>query len=217
MIYYPQYTGSASYETSPLPLAILEYDETYYVHLDRAGVRLLSNEDKSMAFGLAVEPRFGFRPEDGPRLSGMATRRNSIEGGLSFELETSELSFTAAYFTDLSRTSGGQSWQLSFYHELLDRGPWDLGVHVDFDRADSKIVQYYFGVRADEATATRPSYQPGDTLNSSLGFSGAYKLNKQYAMLFGGELTLLGAAAAHSPIVERRNDSMGYLGLGVIF
>lgn len=216
-MFNPKYTGSAGYHTFPLPLAIFEYDETYYIHLDRAGARLWSSEDKTMALGLAGQPRFGFRAKDGARLSGMAIRRTSIEGGLSFEWETPELSFTAAYFADWTETSGGQSLQLSFYHQLLDSGPWDLGAYVDFDRANSKIVQYYFGVRTDEATATRPSYQPGDAVNSSLGFSGAYKLNKRYALLFGGEMTFLGSAAADSPIVERSNGFTGYLGLGLIF
>jgi outer membrane protein len=217
VMFNPKYTGSASYRMFPLPLAILDYEDTYYIHLDRAGARLWSNKDKTMAFGLAGEPRFGFRPKDGARLSGMAIRRTSIEGGPSFEWETPELSFTAAYFRDLSGASGGQSLQLSFYHQLIDNGPWDVGAYVDFDRANRKIVQYYFGVRADEITATRPYYQPGGTVNSSLGLSGAYKLNKKYALLFGGELNYLGAAAADSPIVEQRNGYMGYIGLGLIF
>ncbi len=216
-MFYPDYTGSASYHTSPIPLAILEYDETYYIHLDRAGVRLWSSEDKSMAFGLAAEPRFGFHARDGVRLSGMATRRDSVEGGLSFEWESPELSFTAAYFTDWSGASDGQSFHLSFYHQLIDNGLWDVGAYVDLDWASRNIVRYYFGVRANEITATRPNYQPGDVLNSSIGLSGAYKLNKRYALLFGSEVNFLGSAAADSPIVERSNAFMGYLGLGLIF
>ncbi len=73
-MFNPKYTGSAGYRMFPLPLAILEYNETYYIHLDRAGARLWSSEDKSMALGLAGQPRFGFRAKDGARLSGMVNR-----------------------------------------------------------------------------------------------------------------------------------------------
>ena len=170
-----------------------------------------------MALGFAAQPRFGFHPKDGNRLDGMSSRHDSIEGGVAFEWELPQASLSAAYFTDWSETSGGQSWRLSVDHQLVDSRSWDVSAYIDLDYAGTKIVQYYFGVRPDEATAARPSYQPGATVISSLGLSGAYKLNKDYALLFGSELSYLGAAAAASPIVQRRNSLMGYLGLGLVF
>lgn len=217
IIYMSRYTGGAGYETDPIPLAMIEYKETAYIHFDRAGVRLWSSDDKKMAVGIAAEPRFGFHAEDGARLTGMSTRRDAIEGGADFEWELPQLSLSAAYFTDWSNTSGGQSFRFSMDRQLADGGPWDLSAYMDLDYADAKIVQYYFGVRANESTAMRPAYQPGAALISSIGLSGAYKLNKSYALLFGGDLSYLGAGAADSPIVVRRTDLMGYFGLGFIY
>ncbi len=216
-MFMPKYVGSADKVTRPVPLAMLEYEETAYIHLDRAGVRLWNSDDKKMAFGIAAQPRFGFHAKDGDRLTGMSTRRDAIEGGVVFEWELPQLSFSTAYFTDWSDASGGQSLRFSMNRQLIDKGPWDLSAYLDLDYANAKIVQYYFGVRADEATATRPSYRPGATVISSLGFSGAYKLNKDYALLFGGELSSLGAAAADSPIVQRRTGLTSYFGLGLVF
>ena len=216
-MFMPKYAGGANKETRLVPLAMIEYEETAYIHLDRAGVRLWNTDDKKMALGIAAQPRFGFRAQDGDRLTGMSTRSDAIEGGIAFEWELPPLSLSATYFTDWSDTSGGRSWRLSLDHQLVDSGPWDLSAYIDLDRADARIVQYYFGVRPEEASTTRPSYQPGATLNSSLGFAGAYKLNNRHALLFGGELSFLGAAAADSPIVQRRTGSMVYFGLGLIF
>lgn len=216
-MFMPKYVGGADKVIRLVPLATLEYRETAYIHLDRAGVRLWNTDDKKMAFGIAAQPRFGFHAKDGARLTQMSTRRDAIEGGATFEWELPSLSLSLAYFSDWSHTSGGQSWHLSGERQLIDRGPWDISTYIDLDYANAKIVQYYFGVRADEASATRPPYQPGATVISSLGFSGAYKLNKRYALLFGSELNFLGAAAAESPIVQRRTDSISYLGLGFIF
>lgn len=216
-MFMPKYAGSSDSKARLVPLAMLEYEETAYIHLDRAGVRLWNTDDKKMAFGIAAQPRFGFHAKDGDRLTGMSTRRTTIEGGAVFEWELPQLSLSTAYFTDWSDTSGGQSLRFSMDHQLIDKGPWDLSVYLDFDHANAKIVQYYFGVRANEATATRPPYQPGAALISSLGFSGAYKLNKNYALLFGSELTSLGAAAADSPIVQRKTGLTSYFGLGLVF
>jgi len=216
-MFMPKYVGSADKVTRPVPLAMLEYEETAYIHLDRAGVRLWNTDDKKMAIGIAAQPRFGFHAKDGDRLTGMPTRRDAIEGGAVFEWELPQLSLSVAYFTDWSDTSGGQSLRFSMDHQLIDEGPWDLSAYLDLDYANAKIVQYYFGVRSDEATATRPSYQPGAAVISSLGFSGAYKLNKNYALLFGSELTSLGAAAADSPIVQRKTGLTSYFGLGLVF
>lgn len=216
-LYTPRYSGSAGNETKPVPLAMIEYKGTAYIHFDRAGVRLWSSRDKTMALGIAAQPRYGFHASDGDRLTGMATRRDAIEGGPAFEWETPQISVSAAYFADWSGTSSGRSWRLSLDHQLVDDERWDVSAYLDFDHADHKIVQYYFGVRPDEATATRPSYQPGAALISGLGLTGAYLLDKKHALLFGGEFSQLGAAAADSPIVQRGTGLTAYLGWSLVF
>jgi MipA family protein len=213
----PKYAGSAVSETKLEPLAMIEYKKTVYIFLNRVGVRLWGSPDNRMALGIAAEPRFGFKAGDGERLAGMSTRRDAIEGGPAFEWELPWFSLSAAYFTDWSNTSGSQSWRLSVDRQLVDKGRWDISTYLDLDRADASIVQYYFGVRPDEATATRPSYQPGATVMSDLGLFCAYKLNKNYALLFGGQLNYLGRAAADSPIVQQRTNVIGYFGLGLVF
>jgi outer membrane protein len=213
----PNYVGGADSETKLLPLAMIEYKETVYIHLNRAGVRLWTSPEKEMALGIAAEPRIGFSPPDGPRLAGMAIRHDSVEGGPALEWERDPYALSLAWFSDWSDTSGGRSWRLSAERQLVDNGRWDVSAYLDLDHADRRIVQYFFGVPPDEATPARPSYLPGATINSALGLTGAYRLNKNYALLFGGEFSRLGAAAAASPIVERRSGSIGYLGLGLVF
>ena len=109
----PKYVGSADQVTRAVPLAMIEYKETIYIQLDRVGVRLWNTDDKKIAFGIAAQPRFGFHANDGARLSGMSTRRDSIEGGAVLEWELPQVSFNVAYFTDWSATSKGQSLHFS--------------------------------------------------------------------------------------------------------
>jgi outer membrane protein len=211
---YPKYTGGKGFFVIPAPLLQFEYKETYYVDLLRAGARLWSSDDKKMAFGLAAEPRFGFHSGDGPLLAGMAVRRTSLEAGPSFEWETPLVSVNLAYLADASDASKGASLHGSLYKQVVNTSQWDFGAYTGFDRIDSRISNYYFGVPASEVTANRPLYQPGAALHWQSGISGAYKFKRPYTLMFGVQNSRLGAAAANSPIVETRNAVMGYLGLG---
>ena len=74
-IVFPRYTGGQKLQALPVPLLSINYNETFYVEIERVGVYVLASDDKKIGLGLAVEPRFGFNAADNARLAGMATRR----------------------------------------------------------------------------------------------------------------------------------------------
>lgn len=211
---FPKYVGGKSTEVWPVPILSINYNETFYVELERAGVYVLASEDKKIGLGFAVEPRFGFSSKDGPRLQGMAKRRNSIEGGPTFDWDFDVIAFSIAYFGDLNRSSGGRSMRASIYKPFVKDERWDVGALLAFDAMNSRLANYFFGVRSAEATATRPEYQPGIATSTSVGLSGTYKFSKQHAVMFGAILTRLPGAVAASTIVETRNASTLYVGYG---
>jgi outer membrane protein len=213
----PNYVGGTRDHVFLTPIADLDYKDIVYVYFDRAGARFWASDDKKMALGVAGEPRFGFRASDGSRLRGMETRNDAIEGGPTFEWELPGVSVSVAYFRDLADTSDGEAWHFSLFRQLIDRKPWDVSVYADFEHISNRVVQYYFGVRPDEATAARPAYWPGSTMNKALGLNGAYRLSKNTALLFGGEIDFLGAAAAASPIVLEPVSLSAHLGYGIAF
>ena len=211
---FPKYTGGRGGETVLAPILSFEYKETLYVDLVRAGVRFWSSDDRKLALGLAAEPRFGYKAGDGARLAGMATRRDSIEAGPSLEWETPSVSLNLAWFGDISGASRGASLRTSVWRQLVDARQWDVGAYAALERVSGQVANYYFGVAAGEAAASRPLYRPGASTHLTLGVSGAWKFSKSHAVLFGLQNTRLGAAAADSPIVETRNAAIGYVGLG---
>ena len=213
-IAFPKYTGGKGADTFIAPLLMFEYKETFYVDLVRAGVRLWSSAGKKMAFGLAAEPRFGFKAGDGPRLAGMAARRDSIEAGPSFEWETPVASVNLAWFGDVTGASKGASLRASAYKQFVNTPQWDVGAYVSAERTSAKVVNYYFGVPAAEVTASRALYAPGAATHLSVGLSAAWKFTPRYALMMGVQNTRIGGAAANSPIVETRNAPMAYVGLG---
>ena len=213
-IVFPKYVGGTSMQVWPIPLLSINYAETFYVELERVGVYVLSSDDKKIGLGFAVEPRFGFSAKDGARLVGMATRRDSLEGGPTFDWDFDVIAFSVAWFGDLNRSSHGNSLRTSIYKPILKNERWDVGALLAFDRMNGKLANYYFGVRPSEATALRPEYQPGAGTSTSIGLSGTYNLDKRHAIMFGANLARLAKGAANSPIAETNRAILYYIGYG---
>jgi MipA family protein len=214
---YPVYDGSTHNQIVALPLIFAEYRGIFYIDLLRAGVRIWHNDAKTFAAGISAEPRFGFHATDNVRLMSMATRRDLLEGGPTLEWELPVVSISIAYYHDWTSITDGYSVRFSAYHQLWDNTLWDIGSYIDIDHADSRTISYYYGIRPNEATQSRPAYKPDGTTNYALGVTGAYKFNHTYALLFGWEANILGAEAANSPIVQRRVGITTYIGFGLIY
>lgn len=212
---FPRYVGGKDLQVLPLPIAYITYNDWFYVDLYRMGGYVWGSEDKKRGISLAVEPRLGFHANDGALLLGMATRRNSLSGGPTFDWQNGPNALSLGYFTDLSHASGGGYADLLFNRTFMRDALWDVSWTIELSRLDSKIVSYYFGVTPSEVTPTRPLYQPGATTDVTLWMTGQYNLTKRDALMFGANVTRLGGASADSPIVERRQALLLYLGFGI--
>jgi outer membrane protein len=210
----PRYAGSSHFALLPLPIAYVDYNDQFYVNLFRAGAYLWSTADKKTGISFAVEPRLGFRPSGNAKLAGMETRRGSLQGGPTLDLEGGWGALSLGYFADLTGASHGGYLDALYSKQLAKSERWEVNGSIEISRLDSKYVNYYFGVRSTEVAPGRPMYQPGATTNATYWLTGQYNLTKQYALMFGGNVAQLGSAAANSPIVERRLVPLFYIGLG---
>ncbi len=210
----PKYTGGREITVIPAPIAYVTYGEWFYINLFRAGAYVWGSEDKKSGIGFALEPRLGFHSNDGAKLAGMATRRSSLSGGVTYDWQDGPNALSLGRFADVSRASGGGYWDLILNRSLRHDERWDVSATLEFSRLDAKVVRYYFGVTADEATAERPAYAPGATNNVTPWLTGQYNFTKRHALMFGANVTRLGMSAAASPIVERRTASFVYVGYG---
>lgn len=210
---FPKYAGGKGTQTLLLPLVSVSYNDWFYIEPLRAGMYLASSTDRKIAFGVAIEPRFGLRSNDGPRLTGMTTRRDSLEGGLSFDWDADIVAINFSYFGDLTHSSRGTSERLYFYKEFTRNEPWKFGAFAGADHLSAKVANYFFGVTAAEAGPGRALYQPGSITNGVFGFDGSYKLSPRYSIVFGLESTRLLAGAANSPIVETKQANVAWAGL----
>jgi outer membrane protein len=214
VVAFPKYVGGTSTQSALLPIAYVDYNDWLYVDLYRAGAYVWSSQDKKQGISLAVEPRIGFNAGDGPRLAGMASRHSSLFGGVTYNAESDLGSMSLGYFTDLGSNSRGGYFDLLLNRPFVKNERWSMSGTVEVSRSDSKLTNYYFGVAPGEVTAARPLHTPGAATNLTLWLTGQYNVTKEYALMFGANVTRLGSAAASSPIVERRDVPFLYLGVG---
>ena len=213
-IAFPKYVGGRQSRIWPIPILSINYNDTFYVELERIGVYLLASDDKKTGLGLAAEPRFGYSSKDGALLKGMNTRRDSVEGGPTFDWDFDIFAISLAWFRDLDHASRGQSQRATLYAPTLKNDRWDTGILLAADRMNGAVADYYFGVTAAEATAARRFYRAPAGTHVSLGFSGTFRLDKRNALMFGVNSARLGGSAARSPLAETRYASTFYLGYG---
>jgi MipA family protein len=88
-----------------------------------------------------------------------------------------------------------------YYAYPFQVGKWTLMPKAGIERYDAKFTDYYYGVRADEATGTRPRYEAGSSTNFDVGID--------FQRAFGRHLLMgsvkyrgFGSAIKDSPLIE---------------
>lgn len=168
-----------------------------------AGYRLTSGTDQP---ALSAVTTFRFSPyedDDSPDLDGMHARHATLEGGLrsTWKLPAA-LELEGEALTDLLAVHDGQRLRVGVgrrYH----RGNWAWRPDVGVEWLSPNLTRFLYGVGPDEATATRPAYEPGAAWRTT----GNVMLMRTFArdwvttVIVGGSLT--DGAAGDSPIVDK--------------
>lgn len=82
---------------------------------------------------------------------------------------------------------------------------------------DKDVSNYYFGVKASESTATRPTYQLGSTQVLKAGVDVEFPLARNLAMISGVGVTAYDSAIKDSPLVEKGSAPYAKIGLAYKF
>lgn len=211
----PDYSGSANNKLSLLPVLIVNYKDKYYFKIKRAGVWLYHTDDRSLKWGLAIEPRGGYGAGNSDVLAGMGGRKTSLEAGVALYWRTPMGALLeASYDVDISSTADGNSANLKVSVPFYQTQTLTLAGSVAIEWLSRNVVNYYYGVTPPEATVFRPTYSPSSTFNYTLAFISEYRFDEHWRLISGASLRRLGDEAADSPIVTDRYQKLGYVGLG---
>jgi outer membrane protein len=216
-LFYSQsiYNG-ASNTFLPIPVVHVDYDG-FFFHGYQAGYSFIKQNNAKVS--LLIKPNLtNYSGSDSDALAGMEGRKISLNAGLQASYRYKLIKVSAAAVHDVTdRTNGSEvSGTLAAGLPLLDNRLL-LTSLVSLSYQDSRVVNYYYGVKDSEATSGRSAYTPGGALNWTAGVAGKYAFAEHWKATLGYYLRHFGSAITDSPIVDRSYSSIGILGVSYVF
>ncbi|HKQ29246.1 MAG TPA: MipA/OmpV family protein [Burkholderiales bacterium] len=207
----PYRGGGTRYDFEPLYL--YEGDQVY-LHSHSLGVKFGRSEARR--FEVFLKRRFEGHPTDDipPSLAGMARREPGIDAGFSGQVGGGWGIAFAEVLHDVSAASRGSELRLGYKYPIRS-GRWWVRPYAFLAMRSSKLNDYYYGVRPEEATASRPAYHVDAAALAELGVYTAYQLSGRWRLLAGASVVQLPRAISESPIVGHR--VLHRLELGAIY
>ena len=90
--------------------------------------------------------------------------------------------------------------QQNYLPNFYNRQTQPLSPYLNLLRGGDPGINYYYGVRPDEATASRPRYSARAGIAPEIGLYAAYSLSERWRVLAGYTLSRWPANVAESPI-----------------
>lgn len=186
--------------------------ERAYVRGLRGGVRLVQQD--GFEFGPVLQLRFdGYDADESDFLEGMEDRDFSIDAGLAAGYRVEKVGqFEASWVTDVLDRSDGSEFELG-YTALFRAGGFTFVPNLSVKFQDEDVVDYYYGVRPDEATAARPAYRGDSAVVPELSVTAMRELSPQWTLYARIGHAWLPSEITDSPIVD--DDNRTVLGIGV--
>jgi outer membrane protein len=198
-----------------VPLYLYE-GERFFIYGPRAGIKLIDSPRHRL--DAIVNYRFeGFPSPDLPAsLNGMEVREPSGDIGLAYRYSAAWGALHAELLHDAFGVHQGSEVRLGYSYDWR-RGRLLLRPSAVLGLRSSKLNDYYYGVRPEEALPTRPAYAPGNGLSAWLGIYGTYQISQGWRLIAGGGVFLLDRDIADSPIVKSNVLPTGYVGAAYDF
>jgi outer membrane protein len=203
-------------ETRALPM--LSFENQYVklsgpnLELKLPGLQL--SDSQRLNFGIVAKlfGGGGYEASDSPALAGMAERESGVWAGAKVEWENDVADVKLELLGDASGKSKGQRAALGLGRKWMLGPSVMLMPQVGVEWVDKKYVDYYYGVRASEATAGRAAYTGKATVNPEVSLTGIYRFDKHQSLMLNVGVKALGKEIKNSPIVDRSTENRVMLG-----
>ena len=211
LINTPQFVGSRDKrQTLLLPWLALE-GEHWFIDTSslQAGVSIWKT--KNVKLDLLVQPRYGFKPDGNPLLTGLGDRRTTAEAGVRARWSQTGYTAQLGYYTGAGGNTEGQAASLALSY-VFEHGPWSFIPALKWRWEDRALVNHQYGISATQARANRPVYTGKSTVVSGPELTVIYE--KDAWFMFGNlGYQRAGDGIRRSPIVGK-NDGVT-VGMGV--
>lgn len=159
----------------------------------------------------------GYKASDAPILAGMAERKGGLLLGAKAEWDNDMAEVSAQWTADASGNSKGQRFSLGLEKKFPLSKQVMLVPHVTAHWLDSKTVDYYYGVRASEATAGRAAYTGKAGVNVEAGLRAIYHIDRNQGLLLDVAVTSLAKGIKDSSLVDRSSTNRVLFGYNYRF
>jgi outer membrane protein len=151
---------------------------------------------------LQAAPRFqGFDESDSYIFENMQERKFSMDAGLGLSYERHDWKIGLSGMFDVLGRSKGYEAKANI-SRVFRKGPIFFEPSIAVSYLDSKHVDYYYGVKADEINQFTSQYQGESAINSTLSLSIATPIFLGGFTRFAIDYTFYGSAITDSPLVE---------------
>ncbi|MCU4677437.1 MipA/OmpV family protein [Catenovulum sp. 2E275] len=158
------------YDQRFIPLPVIGYHgEKLSVFGPFISYKLYQNQQ--WTFSGLISPRFeGFDESDSAYFKDMDDREFSMDAGVGLDYKQASWGVSSKIRTDILGRSNGNEANLNLTKSYR-LGKFTLEPGLGLTYLDENNVDYYYGVRAHEATADRPFYQASSAVNKNVTFT----------------------------------------------
>jgi MipA family protein len=202
--------GENSNKTSMAPF--FYYDgESIYADFQEVFWKAVQQPGYSLSPLLSL--RFqGYDPDQDVELAGMDSREPSIDAGARFTVNHQYGYLAITALTDTLNKHNGYEFKASWGTNSHFKR-WMIDTAVGISHKSDALVDYYYGVRTDEATEQRPAYTAGAATNPFIELNIAYMFSRKIILISGLEFSRLDNAIQNSPIIKRSTENVIYSGM----
>ena len=176
-------------------------NDWFLVRGGNIGIRYVTKSDWEFAV-IGRLQTLGTGSNDSDVLLGLEPRPWAIEAGPMIGWRRWPVHINFRSFWALSGDNDGTTSEVEFsLPRQFDRGYFVPSIQFTYMSDD--YSNYYFGVSDQESTPSRPEYQSGAIINTSVGFTLGYELTPQWLLSTRVGLEFLDSSMTASPIVGR--------------
>ncbi|MCF2855881.1 MipA/OmpV family protein [Pseudoalteromonas sp. SMS1] len=158
----------------------------------------------------------GYEQDDSDIFKGMEDRNMSFDFGIEAEVDTDIGEFGLKYIQDVTNTHDGYEATLSYGIPLrVEKG--QVVPYVAVSLASEDLANYYYGVKAGEATADRSFYQVDSATNFEIGIKSDWFFGKNHMIKADASYTSFDSAIKDSPLVDKSGSFQLLLGYVYVF
>jgi outer membrane protein len=201
-------------QTTPIPIIYFE-SENLQVFGPTFNYKIATFDKVNYSF--VGQYRFdGYEANDGDIFRGMDDRLGAFDIGISINYKTNDNQFTFLALTDVSKNHNGYEINLTYskyYHSKLS----SIIPYVTIIQKSDELVDYYYGVQADEATVFRSSYYGEATMNIQFGIRSNWRIGKHHNFTANAYYMVYGNNIKNSPLIDSSGKTRIVLGYMYVF